>query len=305
MGRHYLERFLTFITNEAKRYDGFDLRMGANVRDLLHDESGVAGVAYETAEGRQKLRAHLVVACDGRFSRLRKQSQLKLIKTAPPMDVLWFRLPHGQNKTSTELMGRVGNGSMLIVLPRDGYDQVGFVILKGNYRSLRDTGIDAFKKELLAICPAFGDRVNTILEWKQVTPLSVESSRLEAWYQNGLLLIGDAAHVMSPVGGVGINYAIQDAVATANLLGPKLKSGTRLYADDIRLVQQRRELPTRFIQSFQSVVQKRIIRVALDSKKSLRLPWLFRLPLLRRLPAWLIAFGIRPERVRNSEYPGK
>jgi 2-polyprenyl-6-methoxyphenol hydroxylase-like FAD-dependent oxidoreductase len=291
-------RFLEFMVGQADKFDHFELRMGANVRSLVREQDRVVGVSFQDEHGEQTMSAPLVVACDGRFSRLRKQSGLELKKTAPPMDVLWFRLPHGDQPTSTTLMGRIHRGRMSIVLPRKDHDQVGYVILKGSFRAVRDEGLEKFRQRLLELSPAFGDRVQAIQAWSQITPLSVESSRLKRWYLPGLLLIGDAAHVMSPVGGVGINYAIQDAVAASNLLGAKLLQGAPPVAD-LRAVQRRRELPTRIIQAFQAAIQRRVIGMALSVDQAFRLPWVFKLPLLRQLPARLIAFGFRRERIES------
>lgn len=310
------ERFLEFLVGESKQYDGFELRMGANVRELIRDDPNkrtdkdrgrVSGVVFNDNAGMHQVTAPLTVACDGRFSRVRKAVGLEPIKTSPPMDILWFRLPRfsdigGQNSSEPppQLMGRIGPGTMLIVLPREDHDQVGLVILKGSFRQMRNAGIDAFQKQLLEIAPTFGrHRVETITDWNQITPLSVESSRLRKWHLPGLLLIGDAAHVMSPVGGVGINYAIQDAVATANLLGSQIKACERISNNDLDAVRRRREFPTRVIQRFQTLIQQRVIRVALDRERPFRPPWFLGLPIVRRLPARLIGFGVRRERIAN------
>ncbi|MEM7314342.1 MAG: FAD-dependent oxidoreductase [Planctomycetota bacterium] len=297
------EQFLAFLTERARQFDGFELKMGANVRELIKEGDQVTGVLFEDDSGKHEVTARLVVACDGRFSRIRKQSGLQAIATSPPMDVLWFRLPHDGDHPNRELMGRIGDGRMLIVLPRRDHDQVGYVILKGGYRDIRDQGIQSLRDELLKLAPEFGDRVNGLEDFKSIAPLTVNSDRLKQWYLPGLLLIGDAAHVMSPVGGVGINYAIQDAVAASNLLGTKLLK-SRPSVHDLRKVQRRRELPTRVIQLFQTIIQRRIIQVALDPSTPFRIPWFLRLPLVRRLPARLIAFGLRRERVNNRRNLG-
>lgn len=294
------ERFLEFIVNQAKQYANFQLRLGANAGDLIRDEQDrdrILGIKFNDDSGPHQITSQLTVGCDGRFSRIRKQSQLELIRTAPPMDILWFRIPHAVNDSAASLMGRIDRGTMLIVLPREDHDQIGLVILKGSFRKIRDDGIEAFRSLLHKIAPTLGNRVETIEDWKQVTPLSVESSRLRKWHLPGLLMIGDAAHVMSPVGGVGINYAIQDAVATANLLGTRLKSGAHLSERELDSVRRRREVPTRIIQRFQAMVQQRVIRVALDPTKPFRPPWFLTLPFIRRLPAWLVGIGVGRERI--------
>jgi 2-polyprenyl-6-methoxyphenol hydroxylase-like FAD-dependent oxidoreductase len=290
-------QFLEFLVGHARDYDGFDIRMGANVRDLLPYDGSTRGVRYEYGDGAQEIRAPLVVACDGRFSRLRKAAGLEPIKTAPPMDVLWFRLSRRPGDSET-LNARIGAGHLVVMLPRVDHFQVGYVIMKGSYHELRKSGLAVLRASLAELCPEFADRVDELQDWKQIAPLSVESNRLPKWYQPGLLFLGDAAHVISPVGGVGINLAIQDAVVAANVLTDPLKQG-RVTAAHLAAVQRRRAWPTRLIQGFQAVIQKRVIQVALDPQARFTVPLLFRLPYLRRLPARLI--GIGPRRVRLEE----
>lgn len=290
-------KFLEFVVAHAKQYDGFEIRMGANVRELLREDDRIVGVRYQDDGGDHEVRAGLVVACDGRFSRLRKQSGLPLTTSAPPMDVLWFRLPRDRHETTPPLMGRIGAGRMALVLPRQDHYQIGYVILKGAFSEMRKAGLDAFKAEFIATCPGFAESIDAITDWKQIAPLCVEASCLERWHLPGLLLIGDAAHVMSPVGGVGINYAIQDAVAAANILVPEFLKEEPVAETCLAAVQRRRQWPTRFVQRFQSMIQRRVIRAALDPTKPFRTPWFLRLPWLRDLPARVISFGVRRERV--------
>src|SRR5579883_2246812 len=236
-------RFLEFITNEAKRYPNFKLIMGARAEKLIEEDGYVHGVQYRGQDGWHSLRAVLTVGADGRFSRIRKLAGFEPVAAAQSMDVLWFRLPRKEGDEKGA-MGRLGKGHILVILNRTDSWQIGYIIPKGGYQKLRSAGMDALHRELAALLPDWADRLDTLREWKQISVLSVESSRLKRWYRPGLLLIGDAAHVMSPIGGVGINYAIQDAVVAANILGPSLKA-RKLRLSDLAKVQREREWPTR------------------------------------------------------------
>jgi len=294
-------RFLEFITAEAKSYPDFRLVMGARAEKLLDAGGVVQGVRYRGSDGWHEVRAMLTVAADGRFSRVRQLAGFKLVKTAPPMDVLWFRLPRRTDESDAS-SGRFVAGHILIILNRGDYWQVGYIIPKGGYQKIRAAGLDGLRQELADIVPQFAGKVDTLQEWKQIAVLSVESSRLRRWYRPGLLLIGDAAHVMSPVAGVGINYAIQDAVTAANILGEPLKAG-RVHINELAKVQSAREWPTRIIQALQNAIQRGVVVNALASDKPLTIPLFLRLlpriPLLRTIPARLIAFGPRTVRVRE------
>ena len=291
-------RFLEFITNEARRYPHFQLIMGANVRELIEENGEVRGVRYNGGDDRQhEVRALLTVAADGRSSRIRRLAGLEPIKTSPPMDVLWFRLPR-RAADGAGALGRLGRGHILILLDRSEQWQVGYVIPKGSYQQLRAAGLAELRRFVAELAPELGDRVDHLKDWNQVAMLSVESSRLARWYYPGLLLIGDAAHVMSPVGGVGINYAIQDAVVAANLLSQPLKAG-EVRLRDLQAVQRRRMWPTRIIQSFQSMIQRRLISQALDTTRPFRPPAFFRFSILRKLAARFIAYGVWPAHVKN------
>jgi len=287
--------FLEFITAEAKRYPNFQLVMGARVEKLIEEDGYIHGVQYRGQDGWHEVRATLTVAADGRFSRVRKLADFKPIQTAQAMDVLWFRLPckPGESKEST---GRLGSGHILVMLNRADYWQMGYVIPKGGYQKLRAAGLPAFRQEAAGLLPEWADRLDAIQEWKQVSVLSVESSRLPRWYRPGLLLIGDAAHVMSPVGGVGINYAIQDAVVAANVLSEPLKAG-KIRLRDLAEVQRQREWPTRIIQGFQNFIQRTVVANVVNSNEPIRvspfLRFLLRMPVVRDLPAQFIAFGPR------------
>jgi len=285
-------RFLEFIIGEAQKHPDFRLLMGAHAFEIVAENGICRGVRYWDSNQKElELRALLTVAADGRFSRLRKLAGLEPVKSSPPMDVLWFRLPKRPGDTMG-FGGRIGQGHMLAILPREDHYQLGYVILKGSYHQLRVEGMEKFHQSLSSLAPEFADRVSAVQNWGQISALSVESSCLKQWYKPGLLFIGDAAHVMSPVGGVGINYAIQDAVVAANVLTVPLRRGV-VSESDLANVQKQRYLATRVIQAFQTFIQNRVIKTALNPDASFRPPALFRLPFLRIFPARLIGFGIR------------
>jgi len=293
--------FLEFITAEAKRYPNFQVVMGARVEKLIVEDGYVHGVQYRGQDGWHEVRAILTVGADGRFSRVRKLAGFEPIKTAPPMDVLWFRLPRKPGDAN-ESGGRLGSGHIVVMLNRADYWQMGYVIPKGGYQEIKAAGLEKLRQDVAAILPEFADRMDTIQEWRQVSVLSVESSRVPRWYRPGLLLIGDAAHVMSPVAGVGINYAIQDAVAAANVLGDELKEG-KVRSSDLAKVQRKRERPTRMIQALQGFIQQGAVANVLKSKQPNVIPpfllFLLSLPLLRTIPARLIGFGFGFEHVKK------
>jgi 2-polyprenyl-6-methoxyphenol hydroxylase-like FAD-dependent oxidoreductase len=288
-------RFLEFLTAEAAHYPSFRLEMGARVNDLLED-GVVQGVGYRRGSGRHELGALLTVAADGRASTVRRLAGpgFEPVRTSPPMDVLWFRLPRRPGDPE-QTMGRFGPGHVLAMLYRGDHWQVGYIIRKGGYQRLRAEGLEALRRSVAELAPMFADRMGQLSDWKQVSLLSVESSRLRRWYKPGLLFIGDAAHVMSPVGGVGINYAIQDAVAAANLLVEPLRAG-RLSLRDLARVQREREWPTRVIQLFQTIIQRRVLARVLTGPPPETIPrtlkLLSRTPGLRDLAPRLIAFGV-------------
>jgi 2-polyprenyl-6-methoxyphenol hydroxylase-like FAD-dependent oxidoreductase len=280
--------------------------MGARVRELVEEAGVVRGVRYESEDGWHEVRAALTVGADGRGSRVRKLAGIEPEKTSPPMDVLWFRLPR-EPGDAEGVVGRLGRGHIAIMLDREDHWQCGYVIPKGTYPELRRRGIETLRREFAALVPEYADRVGHLKDWRQTSLLSVESSRCPVWHRPGLLLIGDAAHVMSPVGGVGINYAIQDAVVAANALsGPLLESQARLVdVDERRLaaVQRRREVPTRLIQRLQALIQRRVLVPALRSKGDFAPPLLVRLlprlPVLRGIPPRVVGLGFWPVRVKG------
>ncbi|WNG40094.1 FAD-dependent oxidoreductase [Archangium violaceum] len=298
--------FLNFLARKGSAYPGFHLRMRAKVTELIREGNRVVGVLADTPEGTLEVRSELLVAADGRGSTVREKAGLAVQDFGAPMDVLWFRIPR-EPGDPVDPMGRFENGQIFIMINRTDAWQCGRVIPKGSYEQVRARGLDAFREDLVRVARFTADRVSAIRDWEDVKLLTVRVDRLSTWYQPGLLCIGDAAHAMSPVGGVGINLAIQDAVAAANLLAGPLREG-RLDTDLLRQVQRRRELPTRLIQRMQVLIQDNVLGRALRADglgTNGRLPWPVRLasqfPVLRRIPARLIGLGIRPEHVRSPE----
>jgi 2-polyprenyl-6-methoxyphenol hydroxylase-like FAD-dependent oxidoreductase len=295
--------FLDFLARHAKRYPNFQLEMRAAATGLIEEAGQVTGLRATTDGGALEVRADLVVAADGRTSVLRERAGLHVEDLGAPMDVFWFRLSRRpQDPTAT--MGRFDIGRIFVLINRGEHWQCGFVIPKGSAEEVRRRGLEAFRVQVGQLAPWAADRVGEIREWEDVKLLTVKVDRLRQWYRPGLLCIGDAAHAMSPVGGVGINLAIQDAVAAANLLWEPLRAG-RPSADHLRRVQGRRQWPTRVTQGLQVLVQRRIITQALQGGDGGRLtPPLFvrllaRYAFLQRLPARLVGVGIRAEHVRS------
>jgi 2-polyprenyl-6-methoxyphenol hydroxylase-like FAD-dependent oxidoreductase len=302
-------QFLTFITDEARRYPAFTLIMGARVDGLIEEAGVVRGVRCRGHDGAHEIRAALTVAADGRFSTVRKLAGLTPAPNSSPIDVLWFRLSHRPDDPTEALAGRVGHGLFLVCIDRFTYWQIACTITKGSYASVRAAGLPQLRQTIAAVAPDFADRVDELRAWSQLAVLNVESSRLPRWHRPGLLLIGDAAHVMSPVGGVGINYAIQDAVVAANRLSAALKAGGPIDEHDLAAVQRQRELPTRIMQTFQALVQDRVSAAMArsDGRERFAVPS-FILPLLRTrwllgLPARFIAYGICPPRLAVAQRP--
>jgi 2-polyprenyl-6-methoxyphenol hydroxylase-like FAD-dependent oxidoreductase len=298
--------FLELVAAEARRYPNFRLLMGARVKELIEEDGVVRGVRYRTADGPREVRATLTVGADGRFSRVRRLAGLKPVESSPPMDVFWFRLPRepGDSEEAGAVF-RFGAGSLLVLMDHFDHWQVGYIISKDSYQQLRAAGLPTLRRSVAELAPELADRVVNLKDWKQGSLLSVGSDRLRRWYRPGLLLIGDAAHVASPVGGVGINLAIQDAVVAANLLAKPLKTG-RLRPRHLKAVQRRREWPTRLVQGAQVLAERWVVSGALASNEPFELPKLLRLlmrtPFLRELPGRLIAFGAWPVHARaNSE----
>jgi 2-polyprenyl-6-methoxyphenol hydroxylase-like FAD-dependent oxidoreductase len=292
--------FLNFIAGQAKRYPAFQLRMEADVTALIEEGGRVAGARAETPEGGLTVHADLVVGADGRHSTVRANAGLETLDLGAPMDVLWMRL--SRRPTDPEqTLGRIDAGKIFVMLNRGDYWQCAFVIPKGGFERVHQAGLASFREEIVRLAPYLRDRVGELGDWSDVKLLTVAVDRLRDWHRPGLLCIGDAAHAMSPIGGVGINLAIQDAVAAANILAPCFLRGG-ISDEDLHAVQRRREFPTRAMQAVQVFMQNRVIGRVLKSKEKLSPPLPVRLlaqyPVLQRLPARLIGLGFRPEHVR-------
>jgi 2-polyprenyl-6-methoxyphenol hydroxylase-like FAD-dependent oxidoreductase len=293
--------FLDFLARHADRHPGFRLRMRAEVVGLLEESGRVVGVQATTEAGRLAVRADLVVGADGRHSLVRRQAALPVKDLGAPMDVLWFRLPRGPSRRG-QTMGRFAAGQIFIMIDRGEYWQCGYVIAKGTFEEIRAAGLPAFRERVARLAPPVRAGVDGLRGWDDVKLLTVRVDRLSRWYRPGLLCLGDAAHAMSPIGGVGINLAIQDAVAAANILAGPLRARS-VTLGDLRRVQRRREWPTRVTQRVQVTVQNRVIAPVLGRSTPLAPPLPVRLlgrcPRLRRIPARLIGLGVRPEHVSS------
>ncbi len=298
--------FLDFIAGYARRYPNFRLEMQADASDLIEAGGRVVGVRAETPTGPLAVRADLVVGADGRHSTVRAKAGLAVTDIGAPMDVLWMRLSRRPTDPG-QTMGRIDAGHIFVMLDRGDYWQCAYVIPKGGFDALRQEGLAAFRQTIVGLAPYLRDRVGELGDWDNVKLLTVAVDRLAVWHRPGLLCIGDAAHAMSPIGGIGINLAIQDAVAAANILGPRLRHGA-VSEDDLRAVQRRREFPTRATQRLQVAVQNRVIGRILDRRGPLRPPFLLRLigrcPYLQRFPARLVGMGFRPEHVAEPASGG-
>jgi 2-polyprenyl-6-methoxyphenol hydroxylase-like FAD-dependent oxidoreductase len=292
--------FLDFLADHAAPYSGFRLLMKTEAIDLIEESGRVVGVRAKSQDGPLDIRTDLVVGADGRTSIVREKAGLKVKDFGAPMDVLWFRLSRKPGDPE-QTMGRFDIGRIFVSINRGDYWQCGFVIPKGRFEEIRRQGLDSFREQVAQLAPYARDRATELRDWNDVKLLTVDVDRLLRWYRPGLVCIGDAAHAMSPVGGVGINLAIQDAVAAGNILAAPLREG-RLSVEDLERVQKRREFPTRVTQWLQVAMQRRIIARVLAERTSLKPPLFIRLiakyPWLARIPARLIGMGIRPEHVR-------
>lgn len=293
--------FLDFLSAQAKQFPGFDLRMQHEVIDLIREKGRIAGVKARTPEGSAEVRAALIVGCDGRHSTTRKAAHFEVLEFGVPIDVLWFRLSRSTNDPD-KVFGNINYGRLLVLINRSDYFQAGLIIRKGSFEEVKAQGLESLRQTVRRIAPYLGDRVNEIQNWDQIKLLSVQINRLKRWHRPGLLCIGDAAHAMSPVGGVGINLAIQDAVATANLLGQPLLEN-RATEDLLARVQCRREFPTRVTQRLQVTAHKGLQQV-FKNPGPLKAPLAFKiavnLPGVQHVVARLIGVGVRPEHIADS-----
>jgi 2-polyprenyl-6-methoxyphenol hydroxylase-like FAD-dependent oxidoreductase len=297
--------FLDFLSEHGKKYPTLHVRMQSDVTDLIEDAGRVIGVRATTPDGPLEVRAAMVVAADGRHSTVRERAGLVGDNLGAPIDVLWMRISRRPDDPRFPL-GRFNRGKIFVMLDRGDYWQCAFVIAKGGIDEIRKRGLDAFREGVVEIAPFLRDRIGELKDWDQVKLLTVVVDRLRQWYRPGLLCIGDAAHAMSPVGGVGINLAIQDAVAAANRLAALLRDGAGPVPDEVLArVQRRREWPTRMTQRMQVFIQDRVLSRVLGSRQALRPPWFLRLlgwfPILRRIPAHVIGIGFRPEHVHTPD----
>jgi 2-polyprenyl-6-methoxyphenol hydroxylase-like FAD-dependent oxidoreductase len=297
--------FLDFIVEQARRYPSFHLKMQAEVTGLIEEGGRVVGVRARSPEGMLEVRADLTIGADGRHSVVRERAGLSVLNLGAPMDVLWMRVSR-QTTDPGQTFGRFDTGRIMVFLDREDYWQVAYVIPKGKADELRQRGLPAFRQELVRLAPFLENRVEELRDWDDIKLLTVAVDRLRRWFRSGLLCIGDAAHAMSPIGGVGINLAIQDAVATANILGERLRLRT-VNQGDLEAVQRRRTFPTRATQRLQLIVQNNVIRRVLDTTRPLTPPWpvklLGRWKFLQRIPARVVGVGFRPEHVKTPEAP--
>ncbi|MCU1301091.1 MAG: 2-polyprenyl-6-methoxyphenol hydroxylase [Candidatus Sulfotelmatobacter sp.] len=295
--------FLNFIVEQGKRYARFQAKMQAEAVGLIKQDGRIVGVSVKTPAGLVEIRAGLTVGADGRHSIVRELAGFEVEDLGAPIDVLWMRISRRPNDRE-QTLGHAVAGRILVMINREDYWQCAFVIPKGAADEIRKRGIEQFRQDIANLEPFLRDRVNELREWNDVSLLTVKVDRLRKWWRPGLLCIGDAAHAMSPVGGVGINLAIQDAVASANILSAKL-GADNLSDRDLAAVQRRREFPTRATQRLQVAIQNRVIRRVLSSSEALTVPWPLRLlqlwPSLRRIPARVVGLGFRPENVRTPE----
>ncbi len=295
--------FLDFLASHARKFRDFTLHLENEVTDLIEENGRVVGVRARSPQGPAEFRADLVIGADGRSSIVRQRAGFEVHDIGAPMDVLWIRIPR-QEDDPPDTLGRIHAGHFLVMINRNSYWQCAYLIKKGSFDAVKGRGLSAFHEDILTVAPFLGARVNELDDWEKVKLLTVTVDRLHTWHKPGLLCIGDSAHAMSPIGGVGINLAIQDAVAAANLLAEPLRRGT-LGEYDLRAVQERREPPTRKTQAMQVFIQNHVVNRVLGDPRPIRLPLALRLlklfPVLRRIPARVIGLGFRPEHIHTRD----
>jgi 2-polyprenyl-6-methoxyphenol hydroxylase-like FAD-dependent oxidoreductase len=296
--------FLNFLASHAKQLPSFQILMEHEATGLIEESGRIRGVVARSQGREVPIRAHLVVGCDGRHSVTRSAANLELIESGVPIDVLWFRLSRRPGDPE-QVLGNVNYGKMLILINRSDYFQAGLIVAKGSYEAIQARGLDDFRATIRRIAPYLGDRVDELHGWDQISILTVQINRLRRWHRPGLLCIGDAAHAMSPAGGVGINLAIQDAVATANLLAAPLLA-RRVTAGDLATVERRREFPARVTQAVQTVAHRGFARV-FENPGPIQAPWqakvITRIPGVHRALGYAVGIGVRPEHVRADKQP--
>jgi 2-polyprenyl-6-methoxyphenol hydroxylase-like FAD-dependent oxidoreductase len=295
--------FLNFLAEQGKRYKTFDLRMQAEATDLVEENGRIVGLIAGTSDGALTIRADLTVGCDGRHSTVREKAGLKSDDYGAPMDVLWFRVSHkGGDKADT--FGHIEASRLMVMFDRGDYWQCAYVIPKGGIERVKSEGLEAFHARVVEMSPFLSDRIGELKSWDDIKLLSVTVDRLQKWWRPGLICIGDAAHAMSPIGGVGINMAVQDAVAAANRLAGPLRAG-KVTDEDLQAIQERRTLPVKFTQWMQLTIQRRVVNPVLQTHERPKAPAFFKLfgvfPILRSIPARLVGIGIRPEHVQTPE----
>jgi 2-polyprenyl-6-methoxyphenol hydroxylase-like FAD-dependent oxidoreductase len=293
--------FLNFFAAKAKGFPSFTLHMQHEVIDLIFDQERVSGVRVKTLGGERDFRADLVIGADGRHALTHTQAGFEIQELGVPIDALWMHISKREGDPE-QLFGFFRHGKLLVLINRETYYQAGFVIPKGGIEAIKQRGLRALHRDIVALAPFLKDRIAELDDWSKIKLLTVQINRLRKWYRQGLLCIGDSAHAMSPAGGVGINLALQDAVATANLLAAKLKAGPVSVAD-LALVQKRREWPTRVIQAMQAFIHRRVV-TGRESRSGGSLPILLKLlqwfRAFRSLPARLIGIGPRPEHIHSE-----
>jgi len=294
--------FLDFLSGKARQFPSFSLRMQHEATNLIHDGERIIGVEAQTPDGPVQVNADLVIGCDGRHSTTRKAAGFEVMERGVPIDVLWFRISRHSNDPD-QLLGNLNYGRALVLINRGDYFQAGLLIRKGSFDEMRSQGLEAFRNLVRKIAPYLGDRVDELKDWEQIKLLTVQINRLRQWYRPGLLCIGDAAHAMSPAGGVGINLAIQDAVATANLLADPLREH-RVTEDMLARVQCRREFPTRVTQQLQVFAHQGFQRI-FQNPGPAKAPWQLKvavqIPGIQHLTARAIGMGVRPEHIKGAK----